>query len=261
MRNMKESKKRYYYLYKITNKKNNYFYIGVHCTNKIRDNYMGSGTAIRKAIKEEGIENFKKEILEYFNNSKELLKREREIVNSEFILRHDTYNIILGGGKLNGLNNVTVKDSYGNKLMVSKNDPRLKNGELIGVSRNTIVVKDKHGKIFRVSKDDPRYLSGELIGSNFGINQKRKKVLARNIEGKSIYVFKDDIRLQIGKLWIRNGKRIWVIDSKKNKFRVYINDPRYLSGELKKVIRKKYNHEEYLKIRRERKLLRKSKSN
>jgi hypothetical protein len=85
------------YLYKITNLVNNKIYIGVHRTDNIDDGYMGSGKIIRYAVRKYGIENFKKEILEYFDTHEEAFVRERIIVNEEFLNRKDVYNIKPGG--------------------------------------------------------------------------------------------------------------------------------------------------------------------
>ena len=58
---------------------------------------MGSGLLIKRAQKKHGIENFEKEILEYFDTYKEALNRERELVTIEFIEEHTNYNIREGG--------------------------------------------------------------------------------------------------------------------------------------------------------------------
>lgn len=87
----------YYYLYKITNIINNKIYVGVHKTNNIDDGYMGSGKGIKNAIKKYGLSNFRKDIIEYFDNEELMYDREISIVNKTFLLREDVYNMKLGG--------------------------------------------------------------------------------------------------------------------------------------------------------------------
>lgn len=86
-----------YYLYRITNLVNNKIYVGVHKTNNIDDGYMGSGKVILSAIQKYGMNNFKKDILETFENSEEMYAREKEVVTEEFLLREDVYNLRRGG--------------------------------------------------------------------------------------------------------------------------------------------------------------------
>ena len=88
---------KYYILYKITNRLNNKFYIGRHITNKLDDDYFGSGRELKKAIAEDGIENFVFEPLIYLHNRKELVELEHCVVDKEFVLRDETYNVMVGG--------------------------------------------------------------------------------------------------------------------------------------------------------------------
>lgn len=88
-----------YFIYKITNKLNGKIYIGQHKTNNIDDGYMGSGIHLKNAIEKHGIENFEREILCYADDEDHLDLLEREFVDEEFVLREDTYNMVVGGGK------------------------------------------------------------------------------------------------------------------------------------------------------------------
>ena len=84
-------------MYQITNMVNSKIYVGVHTTTNLNDGYMGSGKIIRAAIKKHGIINFRKDILEMFDNAALMFEKETEVVNDEFLLRDDVYNIRRGG--------------------------------------------------------------------------------------------------------------------------------------------------------------------
>ena len=185
--------KKFYIIYQITNLVNNKIYIGSHTTNNLNDHYWGSGNLIRKAIKKYGLKNFKKEILFTFTNKQEMLDKELELVNEEFVQREDTYNLIVGGS-FNISGHIVVKDKDNNTFLVKLDDPRYLSGELIHINKGIFTAKDIDGNTFSISIDNPRYLSGELV----------------NVM-KNLITVKD-----------KNGKC----------FAVDKNDPRYLSGEL-----------------------------
>lgn len=92
-----ESKAIYYYLYKITNLINGHFYYGVHKTVNLNDGYMGSSHRLHKAYQKYGIENFKKEILEFFTNIDDMMNREAEIVTQDLVKDPNCYNLVRGG--------------------------------------------------------------------------------------------------------------------------------------------------------------------
>jgi hypothetical protein len=90
--------KKYNYVYKIINSLNGMEYIGVHSTNKLDDNYFGSGTYLKNAIKKHGKENFTKEILKQCNCRLMALNIEKELVKEDYVLNPLVYNLVLGGG-------------------------------------------------------------------------------------------------------------------------------------------------------------------
>lgn len=87
----------YYTIYKTTNLLNNKIYVGLHITDNLEDDYLGSGTLLKRAVNKYGEINFKREILHILNTREEMASKEAEIVNEEFIARTDTYNLALGG--------------------------------------------------------------------------------------------------------------------------------------------------------------------
>ena len=89
--------KKYHYFYKITNTINNHFYYGVHNTDDLNDGYMGSGVRLHKAYKKYGVENFKKEILKFFDSAEEAFDYEESVVNETLVYDKNCYNLQCGG--------------------------------------------------------------------------------------------------------------------------------------------------------------------
>lgn len=87
----------FYTIYKTSNKINGKFYIGKHQTQKLNDNYLGSGKALKLAIKKYGRKNFEKRILFVFDTEEKMNQKEREIVNEDFISSNLNYNCGVGG--------------------------------------------------------------------------------------------------------------------------------------------------------------------
>lgn len=84
-------------IYRVTNLLNNKYYIGMHRTTNPNDGYLGSGIAIKKAIKKYGRENFSKEVLFVFETEKEMQDKEKEIVNEDVVNDPMSYNMTQGG--------------------------------------------------------------------------------------------------------------------------------------------------------------------
>lgn len=82
-------------IYKTTNLINGKYYIGKDHANN--PEYLGSGYLLKKAISKYGRENFKKEILFYCKDLKDLAKTEKEIVTESICKDPSSYNLAIGG--------------------------------------------------------------------------------------------------------------------------------------------------------------------
>lgn len=251
-------------IYKITNNINGKCYVGAHSTYNINDGYMGSGNLIKSAIKKYGKENFTKEILFEFDNKKEMLEKEKEIVCENFVKNENTYNIREGGsGAFDMIGTFIAVDENNKKYRITKDDPRYLSGELVSANKGQVTVKNSFGKCFNVSVNDPRYLSGELVSINKGkvtvkdelgnifdvkITDERYtsgklkpaiygKYVLKNTKGEKIIanIQDDDPRKKDPSLVGFNKGKIVVRTPSGNNISVSVNDPKYLSGEYKSV--------------------------
>jgi hypothetical protein len=104
---------KYHFTYQTKCLVNGKTYIGVHSTNKINDGYIGCGilspstiksqikanrtSPILNAINKYGYNNFKLEILSFFDSKEEAYEDEAYIVNEEWVKSKDNYNVKVGG--------------------------------------------------------------------------------------------------------------------------------------------------------------------
>jgi len=88
------------YVYVVRNLVNDKIYVGKGSSlDPYNDDYLGSGIAIKSAIRKHGRKAFVKEVLHVFKPGEEYLafECERAIVNEGFVKRDDTYNLTEGG--------------------------------------------------------------------------------------------------------------------------------------------------------------------
>lgn len=184
------------YLYCITNLINNKAYIGVHRTNNPSDNYMGSGTAIRRAIKKYGINNFRKEILQEFDSYADALDHEKEIVNTKFVQSKDTYNLKEGGtGGFDHINNLPKEARKNIQVLRAK----IASGELI-VGGSAHWSPQGKAKIIRQARKNAP-IANELSRMPKAI-EKRKKTYKQNNHSKgnknsqygTVWCVKEDVQ-------------------------------------------------------------------
>ena len=105
--------KRYIFFYRTTNIINGKLYYGVHSTDNIDDGYIGCGIKkgnppkksflFHRAVRKYGYENFKMDILIFFNTIEEAYLYEKCYITNDLLKRGDVYNTKLGGegGKWN----------------------------------------------------------------------------------------------------------------------------------------------------------------
>ena len=270
---------KYHYFYKITNNLNGHFYYGVHNTDNLNDGYMGSGRRLHYAYKKYGSENFTKDILKYFNSSKEAYEYEAEIVNENLVKDNNCYNIQLGGKGINTFGLVTVRDKNGYCFDIPKDDPRYLSGELVGITKgynpyrnkitgeikyfninevdkniyegitkNRLFVKDKYNNTYFIYNDDPRYLSGELVHYNTGKKwtETQKKSLKNTF--KSIKHQQGEKNSQYGTCWInKDGNSIRIKKEELDKYlsEGWIKGRKYSNNELKKLHNNRKYSSEY----------------
>lgn len=139
----------YYIIYKTINLVNGKYYIGHHRTDKLDDGYLGSGVALKNAIKKYGKDAFTRVILEYCSDEESMWERENALVDKDDPL---SYNMTDGGrggwGHVdNSGDNNPMKRQEVTELLVSN---RRKNGSyhtpaMISASKaNALIAAEKN---------------------------------------------------------------------------------------------------------------------
>lgn len=187
----------YNYFYKITNLINDHYYYGVHSTSNLDDGYMGSGKRIQYAIKKYGIENFKKDILKFFDTPEEAYNYEAEVVTEQLVKSKECYNLKLGGSG-GWMPHVHLTTETKQKISKANKENHL--GELNSNYGNKWI----HNKTLKQSKcvsqsDLPIYLNngwelGRILNFDKFINAQREKQTRLSKKEKAHQEFVDTIR-------------------------------------------------------------------
>ena len=195
---MPRKEKKYHFIYKTTNLINGKYYYGMHSTNNLNDGYYGSGKRLRYSINKYGKDNHIVEKIEFFDNRKDLIKKEKEIVTLNEITKSECMNIMVGGQggfiseEQQRYRAICAGKAFANKL---KNDSEFREKHKRIVSEN---MKKSHllGKIKYDTFTGRKHTkeTRQIIGEKSSINQKGEK------------------NSQYGTCWITNG-----IDNRKIK--------------------------------------------
>ena len=198
--------KHMYTVYKITNQLNQKFYIGVHKTNNPYDSYMGSGIAIKNAIKKHGVESFKKEILLITESKEEAYTKERELTVDYD--KSSNYNMKLGGvggftkenarkGNAAAFKKFTKEQLSANGkkgYLKAKNDP-VEVGRKGGLANKGKVLTEEHKQKIRDA------LAGRSYAANPEIVEKVKNLRNQGLTAKEISAIVKMSRNTVMKYW------------------------------------------------------------
>jgi len=187
---MARKEKRYHYLYKTTNILTGRYYYGMHSTDNLDDDYLGSGKRLRRSLNKYGKENHKKEIIEYCSDRTSLKKRENELINLNEIAKKDCMNLMVGGSggaqSPEKQRNWIIAGSNA-RLLKLKNDPEFR--------EKTINNLNFHRK--------ENHKSGKYSYNTFeGKNHSEETKLKMSIKASERTGHKNS---QYGTCWITNG--------------------------------------------------------
>ncbi len=143
---MARQERKFHYIYKITCKVTNKFYVGMHSTDNLNDGYFGSGTRLAYSKRKHGLDNHIKEILEFLTDRESLKARETEIITEDFIKDPLCMNLKPGG--YGGFCNETHRQNFyaaGNTAAITRLKELQHNNEW--VNWNKQIHKTKWGSI------------------------------------------------------------------------------------------------------------------
>lgn len=128
-------------VYKTTNLVNGKYYIGVHSCKCNPCKYLGSGKALKAAIRKYGRGNFKRETLREFSTREQAFQYEKEIVDFK---SSQTYNLGAGGeGGYYGP--VSVETRRKQSLAYSRTSEQLKSiGKKISDTKSGVALTKSH---------------------------------------------------------------------------------------------------------------------
>lgn len=98
---LKNSSKKFHFIYVTTNLINGKIYVGQHSTNDLNDNYLGSGKMLQQSIKKYGKSNFKREILNIcsiniVDKLEEFWIKELDSVKNGYNIYYTSYPVLRG---------------------------------------------------------------------------------------------------------------------------------------------------------------------
>ena len=222
---MPRKQKKYHFIYKTTNKINGKYYIGLHTTNNIEDGYLGSGKYLRYSVNKYGPENFEREILEYYDNTKDLKDRERQLVDDKLLNDPMCMNLTYGGDGnweyLNSNSDVQRKKaikSNAKQKILRETDPKWVEQRFASASKAMIEqyrsgdrvpnMPDWNGKKHRDETKKKISIKSSLRESGKGNSQYGTKWMYHKSSSRPKKVKRDEIEIHVKQGWQFGRKRI-----------------------------------------------------
>ena len=212
-------------IYQTTNLKTNIKYIGKDTQNNPK--YLGSGTDLKKAIKEYGRDNFKKIILEHCSNIEELIQKE-----SYWLQKYDVENNPNFYNKTNKpFGNSGLSEETKNKISKSKLGKPNKDEHNVNIGKGRIGIKCKP---YKTRKDkgfkhiiNPELKPGPNIGSK--LSEEHKLAIKNNRENCILSKIKPIIQKDLD----GNILRMWSSITEARKKTGIIGIPNVLTNKAK----------------------------
>ena len=196
-----------YCIYKTTNIINGKFYWGVHNSLDENDGYLGSGLALRNAIKKYGKESFRRETKFLYKTIKEAYADEALIVNKSMINNPMCYNMATGGS-------ISVDHTYETRqkisaaMMGNKSALGHKHSE-ISKQKMSMAFKGKpkseeHKQKLRIPKSEEARLNMSIAQKGKHHSEETKRKISEGCKGNMSHTgqpLSEETKMKISKYW------------------------------------------------------------
>ena len=182
-----------HYTYMVTNKINGKVYVGSHSWKNegIDKNYYGSGTAIKRAVKKYGKENFQVEVLYYYDTVEECRKDEERIL-TEYNVRDCPHSYNLKNSAM-GMSSEDVTEEFRKKMsqamkrVAASEEFRRKlsqanKGKTLSEEHKQKISQAHKGKTF--SEEHRKKLSQAMKGK--AASDEHRQKLSRALKGRTL---------------------------------------------------------------------------
>ena len=210
---MPRKQKTIHYLYKTTCLITDRYYIGMHSTNNLEDGYMGSGKRLSYSLRKHGIDNHKKEILEFFESRELLIEAEKKAITPDMITDNNCMNIMSGGtGGFISVEQQRYRASCGGKAgtkVLWQGENRIKNQLRMSTQIKKLWQDDKKRRIMLKNIDWTNKQHSEETKQKMSQSSKGMGIGKTNSQYGTCWITKDGLNKKIKKeeldLFIQDG--------------------------------------------------------